>query len=431
MAVVTGASAERVLAGIGRDELVALAVEMGNIYSPSGEEEAIADYVFAWLERHGFEPRRVACLPQRPNVIAVQRGSGGGYGLLFNSHMDTAIEKGESAGFLMPIPEAIHKAWEKDGQIYGHAIINDRGPMAAWMIAAKAIKQAGVSLKGDLVLVGAVSETTGDPVDEFSSAEYLGKEAGTKYTIVRGVVADFALVCEATAFSPVWVEAGEAYYKIRIHGGYPLYTPYIPRFSTLATHPNAIVRAARFVEALAEWANRFEDAYRYECAGGIVEPKVNIGAVRGGVPHKIVRTLQMCDLYVDVRIPPDADPLTVRAELERVMQSCELQGVVELYTYRRGYEGKGVEPLVDAVTRAHRRVLGREPKPAAPSFSSMWRDLNAYNEVGIPSITYGPALGTGGGNSAISVEDLVSASRIYALTALDICNRDKPSELRT
>lgn len=431
MAVMTDVTTEKVLAGIDRDELVTLAVEMGNIYSPSWEEQAVAGYVFAWLERHGFHPQQVACLPPRANVIATLRGSGGGLSLLLNSHMDTAIAKDETAGFLMPIPEVIHKAWEQDGQIYGHAIINDRGPMAAWMIAAKAIKQAGITLKGDLVLVGAAGETTGDPVDEFGSPQYLGKEAGTKYTIARGVVADFALVCEATAFSPVWVEAGEAYYKIRIHGGYPLYTPYIPRFSSAASHPNAIVRAARFVEALAEWANRFEDAYRYECAGGIVEPKVNIGAIRGGVPYRIMRTLQMCDLYVDVRIPPDADPLAVRAELERVVDGCGLEGVVELYTYRRGYEGKGVEPLVDAVTGAHRRVLGGDPRPAAPSFSSMWRDLNAYNEVGIPSITYGPATGTGGGNNTMGVEDLVNASRIYALTILDLCNRDKPSRLRT
>jgi acetylornithine deacetylase/succinyl-diaminopimelate desuccinylase-like protein len=424
-------SAERVLAGIDRDELVTLAVEMGNIYSPSGEETAIADYVFAWLSRHGFQPRREACLPGRFNVIATERGTGGGLSLLFNSHMDTAIGKDESAGFLLPMPEVLHKAWEEGGQVYGHAIINDRGPMAAWMIAAKAIKRAGVRLKGDLVLVGAVSETTGDPVDEFTDAYFQGKEAGTKYTIVRGAVADFALVAEATAFSPVWVEAGEAFYKVRIHGGYPLYTPYVPRFKDAVSHPNAIVRAARFVEALAEWANRFEDAYRYECAGGVVEPKVNIGAIRGGVPYKVVRTQQMCDLYVDVRIPPDADPLVVRAELERVMRDTGLEGVVDLYTYRRGYEGKGVGPLVEAVTAAHRRVLRHGPLPPAPPFSSMWRDLNAYNEVGIPSITYGPATGTGGGNSAISVEDLVNSSRIYALTALDLCNRDKPPGLRT
>ncbi|HEX9660677.1 MAG TPA: hypothetical protein VGB27_00200 [Candidatus Binatia bacterium] len=43
-----------------------------------------------------------------------------------------------------------------------------------------------------------------------------------------------------------------------------------------------------------------------------------------------------------------------------------------------------------AVTHAHIYIFGSEP-PAPPSAeTSMWRDLNVFNEVGIPSICYGP-----------------------------------------
>ena len=423
---------ERVLKEIDCDELVALSVEMGNIYSPSGYDEAIANYVFQWLDREGFQPRRVALLPQRPNIVATLKGKGGGTSLIFNGHIDTAIANDETAGYLMPMPEVIHKAWVEGDFIRGHAIINDRGPLAAAMIAAKAIKKSGLSLKGDLILAGVAGETTREPVDEFESPDYLGKEVGTRYTIVRGVLADFALVCEATAFTPVWVEAGEVYFKVRIQTPVePLYTPYIPRFSSVTSHPNAIVRAAALIEALAKWANRYEDAYRYECPGGVVIPKVNIGAIRGGVPYRITRTLQFCDLHLDVRMPPKADPLAIRSEIEQVMKGCGLEGTVEITTYRPGYEGKGVEPLVEAVTASHRLVLGVDPKPVIPSFSSMWRDISLYNEVGIPAATYGPALGAGGGNAALRVDDLLNASGIYALTALDLCNRAKPSNLRT
>ncbi len=423
---------ESLLAKIDREELVSLAVEMGNVYSPTGEEKAISDYVYDWLEKEGFQPRRLACLPHRPNVIATLRGSGGGYSLIFNSHIDTAIANDESAGYLMPMPKVIHSAWVQDGQIHGHAIINDRGPLAAWMMAAKAIKASGKQLKGNLILAGVVGETTMEPVDEFPSPEYLGKEVGTRYTIVRGVVADFALVCEATAFSPVWVEAGEVYFKVRIHTPVePLYTPYVPRFTDAISHPNAIVRAAPFIEALAKWANQYEDAYRYESPGGIVEPKVNIGAIRGGVPYRITRTVQFCDLHLDVRMPPRVDPLAIQGEIEQVLSRCGLEGSVEMTTYRPSFEGKGVEALVEANTRAHRRVLGADPKPPVPSFSSMWRDISCYNEVGIPAITYGPALGAGGGNATLGVDDLLNASRIYALTALNLCNQEKPSGLKT
>jgi hypothetical protein len=60
----------------------------------------------------------------------------------------------------------------------------------------------------------------------------------------------------------------------------------------------------------------------------------------------------------------------------------------------------------------------------------MWRDISLYNEVGIPAVTYGPALGAGGGNAAMRVDDLLSASRIYALTAMELCSRVKPPNLR-
>jgi hypothetical protein len=52
----------------------------------------------------------------------------------------------------------------------------------------------------------------------------------------------------------------------------------------------------------------------------------------------------------------------------------------------------------------------------------MWRDINPYNELGIPSLTYGCGAGAGGGNVAFAVDDMVKAAKVYALTALEICN---------
>ena len=64
------------------------------------------------------------------------------------------------------------------------------------------------------------------------------------------------------------------------------------------------------------------------------------------------------------------------------------------------------------------------PKPP-PATISMWRDLNAFNEVGIPSICYGPPRQketyTYEQNRAMKIKDLVSASKIYAYTAMRIC----------
>ena len=151
-------------------------------------------------------------------------------------------------------------------------------------------------------------------------------------------------------------------------------------------------------------------------------------AIRSGVPYKITKTLHLCTIYVDIRITPVQDPLTIREELRRLIAGAGFEGEVELYTYRRGYEAKGVEPLAEAVGRAHERILGGRPPIAAPPLCSMWRDLNVFNEVGIPSLTYGPGASVGGGNLSMRLTDLHTAAKVYALTALDVCNRDRDGE---
>jgi len=58
----------------------------------------------------------------------------------------------------------------------------------------------------------------------------------------------------------------------------------------------------------------------------------------------------------------------------------------------------------------------------------MWRDMNIFNEVGIPSATYGPSytksFSQGQESDAIHIDDLLSASKVYAQVAMDICNTD-------
>jgi hypothetical protein len=81
--------------------------------------------------------------------------------------------------------------------------------------------------------------------------------------------------------------------------------------------------------------------------------------------------------------------------------------------------------LTDAITSAHRAVVGGTPPAASAPFSSMWRDINCFNEMRIPSVTYGPGVSVGGGNFGIRIADLVTGTKLYALTALELCNRPR------
>ena len=91
----------------------------------------------------------------RPNLTAVWRGQGGGRSLLLTGHMDT-VPRGSAAWSVDPFG-GLHQ----DGRIYGLGAIDMKGPLAACMLAIRALQQSGVRLNGDLVLESVVDEEFG------------------------------------------------------------------------------------------------------------------------------------------------------------------------------------------------------------------------------------------------------------------------------
>jgi acetylornithine deacetylase/succinyl-diaminopimelate desuccinylase-like protein len=413
---------ERVFAEIQEDELVELALALGNLDSPTGEEGAASDYVHAWLDQQGFEPQRLGLFPDRANVVARVHGAGGGQSLLFNSHLDTTIAKEETLTTLRAAAPEHHSAWREGRRLIGNGIVNNKGVMATWMLAAAALKRADARLRGDLLLTAVVGEIGLEPVDEFQPPQYIAKEAGARYVVNRGVTADWAVVAEGTSFALCWVEAGKAFFKLTVHGDEPpLYTPYLPRPTAVTDSPNAIVRATAVIQAIEEWAAAYEREHTYRCDGGTVVPKVSVNAVRSGVPYKITKTPSVCLLYVDARIAPDQDPRGVQRELEAAVERSGVPVTVEPFAYRRGYEAVGVEPLAERVEAAHARVIGGSPGRPIEAITSMWRDSNVFIEAGIPTVVYGPGASVGGGNFAMEIDDLTTAARVYAAIAVEVC----------
>ena len=94
-----------------------------------------------------------------------------------------------------------------------------------------------------------------------------------------------------------------------------------------------------------------------------------------------------------------------------------------------------VAPLKAAITRTHQAILGGNPGAAPIPASSMWRDINCFNEMRIPALTYGPGVSAGAGTYGIKINDLIIASKLYAQIALDLCNQQRsepqPQQERT
>lgn len=76
--------------------------------------------------------------------------------------------------------------------------------------------------------------------------------------------------------------------------------------------------------------------------------------------------------------------------------------------------------LAAAVRDGHVEEHGSEPGRPAATITLMWRDTNPYNEVGIPSLTYGTASSTGGANVASGVDELTATARVYARAVLNL-----------
>jgi acetylornithine deacetylase/succinyl-diaminopimelate desuccinylase-like protein len=414
----------KVLSLINEKELVDLAVAMASIKAPSGYEQPMADYVLQWLQDNGFKESFQQLVSEgRSNTISVLRGAGSGRKLIFNSHMDS--EQGMPTRVGEELPPG-PKAWvdENKRRLFGQAVQNDRGPMAAFMIATKAIKDSGVKVAGDIVMTMVVGEIGMGPVDEFRGAKYVGKGYGSRHAVAHGIDGDFALIAETTDFGVTWIEAGAAYFKISLEGQ-SFYTPRLPDRGDVKDSPNAILKMIPIIQAIEKWAVEYQQKYTIDYPVGKMVPKVSIGSIRAGWPYKPSTTPHDCAIYMDVRVPPPVSLTQVERELRQVVDSVGFGAKVECFMFRKGYEGHNVEPLVAAINQAHQAVRGTPTPPINTPETSMWRDINIFNEVGIPAATFGMPRKSAADapEKFVEIDDIVDAAKMYALVALEICGK--------
>jgi acetylornithine deacetylase/succinyl-diaminopimelate desuccinylase-like protein len=419
-----------VIARIDPQEVVDLALALGNIDSPTGSEGPAGQFVYDWLERNGFAPRKFAMIPERFNVAAWLNGSGGGYSLIYNSHLDTTLRRDAVWSAKDPNDPLYHSAWVDGEDIYGDGVVNDKGPMAAFLVAAKAIKDSGYPLKGDLIVSAVAGEISREPIEEWQGPLYLSKDLGVRFMVTHGAVADYALVAEGTGFGIVGVEPGKAHFKVTVVTDTPrYYTPYLPRPTGLADAPNAIVRTAAVIARFEEWAYGYQQRNTYRGPAGTIVPKASVNAIRSGYPFSLTSAPQICSFYVDTRILPGANPIDIRQELRGVLADVGVAGTVELFLYRPGFEVKGAERLIETVRRCHDQTFAQPPAIVGEPVTSMWRDTNAFNELGIPAISYAPRAASHATKKSFKVRDLQDAARVYARIAMDLCNQERPASV--
>ena len=415
--------AKRILDKIDGEALVDLALKLGNIPSPKGHEGEVGDFIYHWLLEAGFSAFKQEVLPGRYNVVARLPGTGDGRSLIFNSHMDTTVWQPEDRWIIGPEEYHYNHAWVENKKIYGSGVINDKGPMAAFIIAAKAIKESGVKLKGDIILSAVVGEVSWAPIDEFQESRLLGQGTGSRHLIEHGVWGDYALVAETTHFGLTWAECSTAFIKVTVHGS-RVYTPYYIYAEDPTQHRNPIVKMAKVVQIIEEFGKEYEHKNRYEFEAGTMIPKIAVGAIRAGNPCSPAGGPTICSIYISAMLPPQMEPNQLLEELRALLNKLGMETEVQMYMFMRGYVGKNIKPLKEAVEKAHFKIFNDKPKPVSPPVTSMWRDINIFNGAGIPAITYGPGGGVGSSEERVphfTFEDLVNSSKVYSMIGMLVC----------
>lgn len=423
---------ERISSAIDAQEVCRLALDLCDIPSPTGEEESLSAFIVNWFSKNGLIGIRQEVETHRSNAIGILRGGNTGPTLMLNGHMDTGmhLRHDEVIGPIPPKRPVLATRIE-DGVLYGTGMDNMKSGLAAIMSAAKALKEGGFRLNGDLIVTGVVGEVSRAPVDQYQGPYYRSKGIGTRYLLTHGIVADYAIVADTSHFGLTWAQCGVVYAKITV-GGRPFYTPFTRRSENPKESHNAVIKMGVIIQAFETWAAAYEARAIYRFAAGEVHPKANIGAIAGGVPFKVANSPIACSLYVDIRTPPGVTPRQIQKDLREMLDRTGMDYELELFTTQMGYEGKGVEPLVAAITDANQKVCGKPLPPIDPVENSMWTDTNLYNELGIPAVKFGIGAALRPGpdgelhnmvrlRDSTSIDDLLRATKIYALAALAIC----------
>jgi acetylornithine deacetylase/succinyl-diaminopimelate desuccinylase-like protein len=416
---------DKVLAHIDREELARLAMDVVSIPSPTGSEGEVAKFIVDWLARQGIEAFLQEIEADRYNVVGVLHGTGEGPTLMFNAHMDTALAGTKEDLMITGVmrPEWTPHATREGDVITGTGIVNDKGPLACTMLMAKALKDSGVPLAGDVIITGVAGEIGRAPVDGYQGPGYRGKGVGARFLVTHGIVGDYCIVCEPSQLRITWAQCGACFIRIAT-AGEPMYGPFTEHPVAPAESKNAVVKMAAVVQAIEAWARQYEQRHRYDFKAGTVVPKINIGAIAGGAPFKPNFSPAVSTLYVEAFTAPGQRPMDVLREVRGVLAATGTGARATLYLSVNGYESKGAEPLVAAMEDAWQHVRGRTPEPIRSPFTSTYADLNVFAEVGIPVIKCGPSPDEPGARPATGerqkLDDLVDATKMYAVASMEI-----------
>jgi acetylornithine deacetylase len=401
---------------VDRDRLVEWASLAIGTPSFTGDELAMAELMRETFLDLGLQVQWQQVEDGRANVLGVREGAGGGPSLMFNGHMDTSYSGREP--WLRHVPGFQPSAFVEDGRLYGLGISNMKGALACYVEALRALADAGVGLRGDLLVAAVCGEIEKTQFGEAQGAEYRGYAAGSRYLVSHGGVADMCILGEPTESKVVLGHFGSLWARISTRG------PFVhTAFNEGRRDENSILRMREVLDVVLEWIPTWEDdpdnAYRGAKA------IVNVGAIEGGFGWRVSRTPHRTDLFLDVRVPPTKEMAAARAQVLDLVRALRerfpehgIEG--EVYVTAPGAEIEEGHPLVGALDEAHAEVFGSTPERDVTRWFS---DASVLTRYGIATVNYGTSTGlldTVKGEN-LEIDGLARTAEVYARAAMKVC----------
>ncbi len=403
---------ERIIAEVREDEIVAMCCDVINIPSPTGHELQMAQYMQGALQQLGLQVTWQEVEEERANVVARWSGMGGGKNLMFNGHMDTSNTGQEE--FLTGFGYKPH-AVVKNGMVYGLGIYNMKGALVCYTHAVKALQRAGVRLKGDVIVAAVAGEIEKTQWGEFKGKEYRGYGFGTHYLVNHGVLPDMCILGEPTDTHVVLEHFGSMWVRISCAGIY-VHTAFCEGREEM----NSIRRMYELMRPIMRWIEQWEKKASY----GGKKAIVNLGGIRGGHAWRASRTPEKTDLFLDVRVPPTMPMSEARRDVQQVFLELEKQNPdwgleFETYVSVPGARIPEDHQLIQAIDANHERIMGQKPEREVVTWCS---DASVLSRYGVDTVNYGPSSGPRDKEGEkVSIHTLVDITKVYALTAAEIC----------
>jgi acetylornithine deacetylase len=409
------------------NNIAALTSEMIAIPSPTGQEGPMADWLAGWLKHEKFDIEMFEIDPEslaqkyprefykynfpyegRPNVVGQMKGSGGGQSLMINFHMDV-VDADPNAWSTDPWAGTV-----KDGILYGRGACDMKGGAAAALFAVKSILNAGIRLKGDLLIAGVIEEE--------------GPGNGTLALQSKGVRADGCLIPEPTELALCPCLTGGVYGIITTTG----------RSSHTTTYweaENALEKSCWLLRGIEAWREKRRNMplnllYTYAPDTPAASPLINLVRTDGA---NIARVPQSVQLWTRATVMPGEDPHVVAAAMEQTILEIARQDpwlkenppvFIWIVLGGRSYPAALPEkhPLADGLTASYRKVCGCPQQiNGFVSPADMQQLLNIQPTT--PTIMFGPGsiYTAHSDNECVPLNELADASAVIADFILDWC----------